>query len=67
MFEARVTSLIDTKPDFNEYFSGFKSIGHNDWFTLFLFYGVMKYDQQPHSSRCLLINAVVYGLSSQLT
>jgi hypothetical protein len=30
-------------PDFNEYYSGFKSVAHNDWFTLFLFYGVMKY------------------------
>lgn len=29
--------------DFNEYFSNFKSIGHNDWFTILLFYGVMKY------------------------
>lgn len=29
--------------DFNEYFSNFKSVKHNDWFTLFLFYGVMKY------------------------
>jgi hypothetical protein len=28
--------------DFNEYFSGFASVKHNDWFTLFLFYGVMK-------------------------
>jgi len=28
--------------DFNEYFSRFKSVGHNDWFTIFLFYGVMK-------------------------
>lgn len=28
--------------DFNEYFSNFKSVGHNDWLTLFLFYGVMK-------------------------
>ncbi|KAF3044212.1 hypothetical protein E8E11_008606 [Didymella keratinophila] len=27
---------------FNEYFSGFKSVGHNDWFTIFLFYGVMN-------------------------
>jgi hypothetical protein len=31
------------RPDFNEYFSNFKSVKHNDWFTLFLFYGVMKY------------------------
>lgn len=29
--------------DFNEYFSDFNSVRHNDWFTLFLFYGVMKY------------------------
>lgn len=29
-------------PDFNEYFSDFASVRHNDWFTLFLFYGVMK-------------------------
>jgi hypothetical protein len=28
--------------DFNEYFSGFNSVKHNDWFTIFLFYGVMK-------------------------
>jgi hypothetical protein len=28
--------------DFNEYFSGFASVKHNDWFTIFLFYGVMK-------------------------
>ncbi|KAJ4400147.1 hypothetical protein N0V91_008938 [Didymella pomorum] len=27
---------------FNEYFSSFKSVGHNDWFTIFLFYGVMN-------------------------
>ncbi|KAF2994351.1 hypothetical protein E8E13_000694 [Curvularia kusanoi] len=27
---------------FNEYFSNFKSVRHNDWFTLFLFYGVMN-------------------------
>ncbi|KAF2621258.1 hypothetical protein BU25DRAFT_495910 [Macroventuria anomochaeta] len=27
---------------FNEYFSNFKSVGHNDWFTVFLFYGVMN-------------------------
>ncbi|KAJ8117528.1 hypothetical protein OPT61_g1289 [Boeremia exigua] len=27
---------------FNEYFSNFKSVGHNDWFTLFVFYGVMN-------------------------
>ncbi|KAF1919148.1 mitochondrial inner-membrane-bound regulator-domain-containing protein [Ampelomyces quisqualis] len=27
---------------FNEYFSGFVSVKHNDWFTLFLFYGVMN-------------------------
>ncbi|KAF1352979.1 hypothetical protein EJ07DRAFT_168556 [Lizonia empirigonia] len=27
---------------FNEYFSNFKSVGHNDWFTIFLFYGVMN-------------------------
>ncbi|KAG9198760.1 hypothetical protein G6514_009624 [Epicoccum nigrum] len=27
---------------FNEYFSNFKSVKHNDWFTLFLFYGVMN-------------------------
>jgi hypothetical protein len=27
---------------FNEYYSGFKSVAHNDWFTLFLFYGVMN-------------------------
>lgn len=28
--------------DFNEYFSRFENTKHNDWFTLFLFYGVMK-------------------------
>ncbi|KAH6122775.1 hypothetical protein HBI64_155880 [Parastagonospora nodorum] len=27
---------------FNEYFSGFASVKHNDWFTIFLFYGVMN-------------------------
>ncbi|KAH7082187.1 hypothetical protein FB567DRAFT_100019 [Paraphoma chrysanthemicola] len=27
---------------FNEYFSGWASVGHNDWFTIFLFYGVMN-------------------------
>jgi hypothetical protein len=27
---------------FNEYFSGWASVRHNDWFTIFLFYGVMK-------------------------
>jgi hypothetical protein len=27
---------------FNEYFSSFKSVGHNDWFTIFFFYGVMN-------------------------
>lgn len=31
-----------TGTDFNEYFSNFKSVVHNDWFTIFLFYGVMK-------------------------
>jgi hypothetical protein len=28
--------------DFNEYFSDFASVKHNDWFTIFLFYVVMK-------------------------
>ena len=28
--------------DFNEYFSDFASVKHNDWLTIFLFYGVMK-------------------------
>ncbi|KAH8708561.1 hypothetical protein GQ44DRAFT_627735 [Phaeosphaeriaceae sp. PMI808] len=27
---------------FNEYFSNFASVKHNDWFTIFLFYGVMN-------------------------
>lgn len=27
---------------FNEYFSDFESVKHNDWFTIFLFYGVMN-------------------------
>lgn len=27
---------------FNEYFSGFANVGHNDWLTLFFFYGVMN-------------------------
>ncbi|KAF3040705.1 hypothetical protein E8E12_006297 [Didymella heteroderae] len=27
---------------FNEYFSSFKSVGHNDWFTIFVLYGVMN-------------------------
>lgn len=36
-----------TTADFNEYFSSFKSVSHNDWFTIFLFYGVMKYVQDP--------------------
>ncbi|KAF2824709.1 hypothetical protein CC86DRAFT_296392 [Ophiobolus disseminans] len=27
---------------FNEYFSDFASVKHNDWFTVFLFYGVMN-------------------------
>jgi hypothetical protein len=31
-----------TIADFNEYFSNFKSVRHNDWFTILLFYGVMK-------------------------
>lgn len=26
-----------------EYFAGFKNTAHNDWITLALFYGVMKY------------------------
>ena len=46
--------------DFNEYFSGFKSIGHNDWFTIFLFYGVMKYVQYPNrlpKSSVLILNS----------
>jgi hypothetical protein len=34
---------FNARLDFNEYFSNFKSVKHNDWFTLFLFYGVMKY------------------------
>lgn len=28
--------------DFNEYFSGFANVGHNDWATLLFFYGIMK-------------------------
>jgi hypothetical protein len=28
--------------DFNEYFSNFSGIRHNDWFTIFLLWGVMK-------------------------
>ncbi|CAO2653171.1 Nn.00g025820.m01.CDS01 [Neocucurbitaria sp. VM-36] len=27
---------------FNEYYSGFANVRHNDWFTLFLFYGLMN-------------------------
>ncbi|KAF1924008.1 uncharacterized protein M421DRAFT_73793 [Didymella exigua CBS 183.55] len=27
---------------FNEYFSKFENVAHNDWFTIFLFYGVMN-------------------------
>ncbi|KAB2109306.1 hypothetical protein AG0111_0g3118 [Alternaria gaisen] len=27
---------------FNEYFSGFANVGHNDWATLLLFYGIMN-------------------------
>jgi len=27
---------------FNEYYSGFMNVAHNDWFTIFLFYGVMN-------------------------
>lgn len=40
-FEEPTRNLL-TNSDFNEYFSNFKSVGHNDWFTIFLFYGVMK-------------------------
>jgi hypothetical protein len=29
--------------DFNEYFSDFANVRHNDWATLLVFYGVMKY------------------------
>lgn len=41
--------------DFNEYFSDFNSVRHNDWFTIFLFYGVMKYvlDCRTHLSNPL--------------
>lgn len=28
--------------DLVEYYSGFKNTAHNDWFTLVLFYGIMK-------------------------
>jgi hypothetical protein len=40
-FIARVERSL-TSADFNEYFSDFASVRHNDWFTIFLFYGVMK-------------------------
>jgi len=29
-------------PDFNEYYSGFVNVKHNDWLTILWFYGVMK-------------------------
>jgi hypothetical protein len=55
--------------DFNEYFSNFKSVKHNDWFTLFLFYGVMKYVQGHtiDSGGLLLTKTAVFGLSFQHT
>ena len=49
----------DVRLDFNEYFSNFKSVKHNDWFTLFLFYGVMKYVQDQ------LIGLAVFYLRKQ--
>ena len=33
--------------DFNEYFSNFHNIKHNDWATIALFYGLMKYVESP--------------------
>lgn len=36
------SKLTDDVADFNEYFAGFKNTRHNDWFTVILFYGVMK-------------------------
>lgn len=31
-----------TETDFNEYFSDFANIRHNDWFTLIFLYIIMK-------------------------
>jgi hypothetical protein len=43
----KVAPAILTTADFNEYFSHFENVKHNDWLTLFLFYGVMKLVQAP--------------------